>query len=200
RRDVPGGPRRRGRHPRREPRGRGPLWRGGVGATPATAADAWVGAVLCGGASRRMGRDKALLVIGGRPLARRVAGSLRAAGAAAVVAIGGDEGGLRAAGLEVVPDDRPGEGPLGGLVTALRWAARRQPPAAAVVVLACDLVDPAPHAVRRTLDALAADPGGDVAVPVVGSRHQWAHAAWRLRAGKPLAVQFGRGERAMHAA
>ncbi|MGH9187147.1 MAG: NTP transferase domain-containing protein, partial [Acidimicrobiales bacterium] len=41
----------------------------------------WSGAVLCGGASRRMGRDKALLVVDGSALAVNVAEALRTAGA-----------------------------------------------------------------------------------------------------------------------
>ena len=41
---------------------------------------AFAGAVLCGGRSRRMGRDKALIEIGGVPLAMRVASAVRDAG------------------------------------------------------------------------------------------------------------------------
>src|SRR5262245_1565825 len=91
------------------------------------------GAVLTGGASRRMGRDKALVEVDGRPMAGRVAAALREAGAAEVQAIGGDAAGLGELGLDVVPDRFPGEGPLGGIVTAL--SAASQP---VTVVVACD--------------------------------------------------------------
>jgi molybdopterin-guanine dinucleotide biosynthesis protein A len=74
----------------------------------------WGGAVLCGGASRRMGRDKALLPLDGLPLAVRVAQALGEAGAAEVVAVGGDRDGLASWDLPAVPDRWPGEGRAGG--------------------------------------------------------------------------------------
>src|SRR5258708_2361905 len=77
------------------------------------------GAALAGGAGRRVGTDKALLVVAGRALARTAADALLAAGAARVVAVGGDRAGLEALGLEVVVDEHPGEGPLGAILTAL---------------------------------------------------------------------------------
>ncbi|HKE74704.1 MAG TPA: NTP transferase domain-containing protein [Acidimicrobiales bacterium] len=158
---------------------------------------AFVGAVLCGGASRRMGRDKALVSVDGEALAARVAAALRAAGAADVVAVGGDAGALAALGLPVVPDAEPGAGPLTGLVTALGRPGLR---GRVAFVAACDLVAPSPAAIRATVAALAAAPEGDVAVPVAGGRRQWMHAAWRAAAGAPLAAAFAAGERAVHAA
>ena len=50
-----------------------------------------------------------------------------------MVAIGGDAAGLARLGLEVVVDQWPGEGPLGGLTTAVAWS-----PEPLVVVAACD--------------------------------------------------------------
>jgi molybdopterin-guanine dinucleotide biosynthesis protein A len=67
-----------------------------------------------------MGRDKAFVVVDGEPMVVRVARALQGAGAAEVVAVGGDEAGLSAVGLAHLPDDHPGEGPLGGVLTALR--------------------------------------------------------------------------------
>ena len=174
----------------------------------------FAGAVLCGGASRRMGRDKALIEVDGRPLAARVADAVVEAGAGAVVAVGGDLAALRAAGLAAVPDDEPGAGPLVGVVTALAVAgsggatARREgaAPVAArpsddiVFVAACDLVDPSPAAIAATVRALAGSEAGDVAVPLVDGRRQWVHAAWRRHARAPLAAAFEAGERAIHAA
>jgi molybdopterin-guanine dinucleotide biosynthesis protein A len=157
---------------------------------------AFAGAVLCGGASRRMGRDKALIALEGRALAVRVAEAVAAAGASRVVAVGGDLDGLRAAGLAAVPDrDGPGAGPLAGILTALAAAADD-----IVFVASCDLVRPSTEAVVATVRALSAQPDAGVAVPLVASRRQWMHAAWRRRAAAPLVAAFAAGERAVHAA
>jgi molybdenum cofactor guanylyltransferase len=158
----------------------------------------FAGAVLCGGASRRMGRDKALVEVDGRALALRVADALRRAGADPVTAVGGDLPALAALGLAGVPDEAPGEGPLTGVLTALANAAEAGAPI--VFVAACDLVAPDPAAVSATVAALDADPEADVAVPMAGGRRQWMHAAWRAGAAAPLAAAFEAGERAVHAA
>jgi molybdopterin-guanine dinucleotide biosynthesis protein A len=154
------------------------------------------GAVLCGGGSRRMGRDKALIAVGGRALALRVADALGAAGASEIVAVGGDGAALAALGLPTVPDAAPGAGPLTGILTALG----RPGPGDVVFVAACDLVAPTPSAVAATVAALEAADDADAAVPVADGRRQWLHAAWRRRCAGPLGAAFAAGERAVHAA
>lgn len=150
------------------------------------------GYVLCGGASRRMGRDKALLAVDGVAMARRVADALTAAGAGRVRAVGGDADGLRSLGLDQVPDRWPGEGPLGGVITALD-----QPGSAPVAaVLACDLLHPDPRAIAA-LVAEQARRRCDVVVPVVDGRHQWLHAVWHRRVQPILADLFRAGERSV---
>lgn len=167
----------------------------------------FVGAVLCGGASRRMGHDKALLELDGRALARRVADALTEAGAWRVVAIGGDAAGLTRWGLDVVADAHPGEGPLGGVLTAFAHArslagAGRESSSATdressttdiVAVLACDLIHPDSAAVAMVVAALA---GAHVAVPVHDGHRHVHHAVWHRRAEPVVAAAFARGERA----
>lgn len=150
------------------------------------------GYVLSGGASRRMGCDKALLEVDGVAMARRVAVALTAAGAGRVVAVGGDAAGLTAVGLEHVPDRWPGEGPLGGLVTALDHAGS----APVAVVLSCDLLHPDPAAIAGLVAELGTR-DCDVVVPVVDGRHQWLHAAWHRRVAAILADVFEAGERSL---
>jgi molybdopterin-guanine dinucleotide biosynthesis protein A len=88
------------------------------------------GYVLAGGASRRMGRDKALLPVGGVPLVAHVAGIVaEAAGSCAIVA---PEGRYEGLGFPVLCDGWPGEGPLGGIRTALESGGREWSVVAAV--------------------------------------------------------------------
>jgi len=143
-----------------------------------------------------MGRDKALLVVDGRPMARRVADAAMAAGAADVVAVGGDAPALAGLGLRVVPDLEPGAGPLLAVVAALDAV-----PADAVLVAGCDLVAPSPSAMARVVGALLAAPDADVAVPVdPAGVHQWVHAAWRPRARPELVAAHRSGARSVRRA
>ena len=65
------------------------------------------GVVLAGGRSTRMGTDKALVEVDGRPLVAVVASVLEVAGAAEVFVVGGNAARLADLGLRTVPDDRP---------------------------------------------------------------------------------------------
>jgi molybdopterin-guanine dinucleotide biosynthesis protein A len=147
-----------------------------------------------------MGTDKALVLVDGEPMLRRVAVALRRAGACDVACVGSAaDAGTHArrrgalAGLQVtaVDDDHPGEGPLGGILTALRAAPED---VEVVLVVACDLVAPSPAALEATVAGLG---DGDVAVP---QGREWLHAAWHRRALPELAERFSAGERSVHRA
>jgi molybdopterin-guanine dinucleotide biosynthesis protein A len=148
-----------------------------------------------------MGRDKALLMVDGEPMVRRVGRAVRAAGAAAVVTVGGDEAGLTAAllpldGVRVLADHDPGEGPLGGILTGLVALDHEL-----VLVVACDLLAPDPTAMAVTVQALVDEPAAEVAAPELDGRVQWLHAAWRRPSVQgPLAERFAAGERSIHRA
>lgn len=142
-----------------------------------------------------MGRDKALLRLGGEPMAARVSKALGSAGAARVIAVGGDAAALSGAGLAVVADIWPGEGPLGGVVTALECLDHD-----VVLVAACDLAHPSPAALAATVACVREAPHADVAVPVSGGRRHWVHAAWRRSTRDALVGQFDAGVRALHRA
>jgi molybdopterin-guanine dinucleotide biosynthesis protein A len=89
------------------------------------------GFVLAGGESRRMGRDKALTVLAGKPLIEHALGILRDAGLEARIA-GARSDLSRFA--PVVADAEPGRGPLGGICAAFAAC-----PAKRIVFLPVDL-------------------------------------------------------------
>jgi molybdopterin-guanine dinucleotide biosynthesis protein A len=66
-----------------------------------------------------MGRPKAVLDLDGAELATRPVAALRAGGAEVVALVGGDPAWATQLGVHAVVDRWPGEGPLGGLASAL---------------------------------------------------------------------------------
>lgn len=119
------------------------------------------GLLLTGGASRRMGSDKALLEVGGRRLVDRAVAVLSAV-ADPVVEVGPGWSGLPA-----VREDPPGTGPLAALgagAAALRTAGHEGP----VLVLAVDM----PHVTAGLLRFLAGRPGPGTVVPRAGGHPQ----------------------------
>jgi molybdenum cofactor guanylyltransferase len=151
------------------------------------------GVVLTGGASRRMGRTKALVEVDGAPMATSVAAALRSAGCTSVVALGGDPEELMPLDVPVVPDDHPGEGPLGGIATALRLFG-----AADVLVVACDLPFLGTDELGRLVDGARRHGDADVVVAWSGRREPTC-ALWRPSARAVVATAFDGGERAVHA-
>jgi molybdopterin-guanine dinucleotide biosynthesis protein A len=151
------------------------------------------GAVLTGGRSTRMGRDKAFIEVGGRPLAALAAAALREAGADEVVAVGGDLAALRAIGFDrAIPDLRPRAGPLGGILTALT-----DTEATVVAVLACDL----PNITSAVVGQLVAAAEGHDAALARTDRLEPLVGAWHpSRCLGPLQDAFNVGVRAVHRA
>lgn len=90
------------------------------------------GFVLVGGQSSRMGSDKALKTFRGTPLASRIAGQL--ANIAGQVSLVGDPRRYGHLGYPVVPDEFPGRGPVGGVLTALHASRSTWN-----IITACDL-------------------------------------------------------------
>jgi molybdopterin-guanine dinucleotide biosynthesis protein A len=148
-------------------------------------------AILAGGdASRLGGADKRALLVGGAPVLDRQLAALRAL-ASRIVVIGRSSDRVQAQGLEVVPDETPGCGPLGGIYTALVHAR-----AGRVLALACDL----PFVTSAFLGYLAdVDPGADVTVPRDSRGWHPLCAVWRAAVAPHLREQLDAGARAVHA-
>ncbi len=151
------------------------------------------GAVLAGGASRRMGTDKAFVTApDGRALVAVAADALVASGAARTFVVGGDRAGIEALGLAWVPDRHPGEGPLGGIITALAASAHDL-----VMVLACDMPEVDGTVPAALVQALVEHPSAGVAVALAGDREQPLTSCWRRSVAlDPLEAAFADGRRA----
>jgi molybdopterin-guanine dinucleotide biosynthesis protein A len=122
------------------------------------------GYVLAGGASSRMGRNKAFLTLDGRTLLEIAVTAVRDA-AGSVTIIGSPEvyGHL---GFPVIPDRRTNAGPLAGIETALTHAT-----AGWCLILACDMPRITPSALSRILDETQARPDAGCILPESADGH-----------------------------
>jgi molybdopterin-guanine dinucleotide biosynthesis protein A len=154
---------------------------------------ALAGLVLCGGGSRRMGADKALLPIAGVPLFLHVARRL-AEVADPVVLAPGTLGRLGATGYPEVADAGPGEGPLGGLVAGLAASPRDH-----MAVVACDM--PCVHAgVLQLISDTCRSGGWEAAVALTDDGLQPLHAVYAASALPTLRAALAGGTRSLRAA
>ena len=141
-----------------------------------------------GGRSSRMGRDKALLPFRGGVLAQTVARAVsEAAGSATLL---GDLVRYASLGYSVISDLYPGEGPLGGILAALRHTG-----ADWNLITACDMPQLHPKALRGLLKT-AAESGADAPLPVSpGGRPEPLCALYHRRCLEPFTAAFGAGVR-----
>ena len=149
--------------------------------------DQVAGFILAGGASSRMGRDKALLEVGGLPMLVRTARLLEPL-VVSVTVIGPPERYAPLA-LRVVPDDQPRLGPLGGLATALRISESEWN-----LVVGCDL----PYLLGAWLDwllARAVESRADAVVPESARGLEPLCAVYRARCAATISAALSRGER-----
>jgi molybdenum cofactor guanylyltransferase len=95
------------------------------------------GYVLAGGGSTRFGRDKALVEVGGTPMLERMIELLRlVTKEVKIIAAPNKYATFRTTTVE---DCWPGEGPLGGIITALEDAARSAARPQWNLILSCDM-------------------------------------------------------------
>lgn len=141
----------------------------------------WTGVVLAGGRSSRMGSDKALMPLhpGGPSLLDHALDRL-APLVDDLLVIGHPEQHGHV-GPFVIADDQPGKGPLGGLVTAMRYAGQDK-----LLVLAVDMPNVDEALLLRLMEGLgnftdAVIPRHDGRVePLVGAYHRRCASAFQL--------------------
>ena len=94
--------------------------------------------MLAGGKSERFGRDKAKVKIGGKPMLVRMC-ELLADSTLSSVRVVAPPKRYRNYGVVCVADRWPGEGPLGGIITALLEARTVSPFPSRSVIISCDM-------------------------------------------------------------
>ncbi|MEO5951071.1 MAG: molybdenum cofactor guanylyltransferase [Chloroflexia bacterium] len=93
-------------------------------------------AILAGGESRRMGRNKALLRLAheGKTVIEMVVARLAEAGFDTPILISNDLDNYAFLNIQTLPDEIPNIGPIGGILTALQYSAQER-----MLVVACDM-------------------------------------------------------------
>jgi len=120
------------------------------------------GCVLAGGGSRRMGTDKALLELDGKALVSLAVE--RFAGFPEILVSAADAESYAFTGARIIPDESPGMGPLGGLISVLKAA---KSPFVCFRPVDAPLVPAGLHAL---LSAACAENAQDAAIPVFQNR------------------------------
>jgi molybdopterin-guanine dinucleotide biosynthesis protein A len=134
-----------------------------------------------------MGRDKALLPFRGVTLAQTVAQAVKTA-AGSVSLVGNFRyGGL---GYEIVPDRYPGEGPLGGILTALDHST-----ADWNLIVACDMPGLSADFLRQLLNAAGRSDAGVLIPSGPSGRLEPLCAVYHRRSRQGLYAAFARGVR-----
>ena len=150
------------------------------------------GYTLAGGRSTRFGRDKALVEVGGRPMLERMIELLRrVTKQVKIVAVPSK---YAAFGAEIVEDRWPGEGPLGGIITALEDAAQSPTGYEWNLIVSCDM----PFLTEDWLQFLAnraAKSNAQVVFPHSASGPEPLCACWQTGAAVKLRSGFARGVR-----
>ena len=139
-------------------------------------------AIQAGGASRRMGQDKALVPFLGRPLIQRVADRLAGLADEILVTTNHPED-YHFLGLPLFADPIPERGALGGLYTALSAATHPL-----VAVVACDMPFANPHLLSAQVELLISTPA-DLVIPHSPEGLEPFHAVYRRDACLPPVLE-----------
>lgn len=150
-------------------------------------------AILAGGQSRRMGTDKALVELGGKPLIAHVVERLQPLNADETIIICRDQARYAFLGLATVEDITPDLGPIGGLFTALTLARN-----ANVILVGCDMPFASSEVMATLLDTQhRADDVYDALIPTWEGRPQPLHALYHVGCLAKVERAIEVGERAM---
>lgn len=139
------------------------------------------GVIMAGGASQRLGRNKALERIGGKALIERVIDSLVPLTTEVLVVVARAEQGAAfrlPPSVRVVGDRYPGRGSLGGILTGVDASAEPWS-----LVVACDMPFLNPGLLRRLIEESS---DVDAVVPRLGGQPEPLHALYSKACLAPM--------------
>ena len=151
-----------------------------------------LGYVQAGGASTRFGRDKALVGFGGRTMLAQTTGLL--ASVCGEVIIVAAEGQYPDVLVPLLADRWPGQGPLGGILTALQSSALRGTESIWNLIVSCDM----PFLTRDWLEFLcqrAERSAAQVAVAESANGLEPLCACWKTTSMPSVQAAFDSGVR-----
>jgi len=141
--------------------------------------------IQAGGRSRRMGGDKGLQILKGKPLVQHVYERV-ADLADEIILTTNNPRGYAFLGVRMVADEKPGAGALQGLRTALQAAHGEH-----VLVVACDMPFLQPVLLAYLLEKRAR---ADVIVPVAGGYYEPMHAVYARGCLAPISECLAAGD------
>lgn len=142
--------------------------------------------VLAGGRSTRLQQDKALLKLDSEWILEGILRKL-ALLSDDVLVVGGDQEKLRPLGVPIIPDARPGAGPLGGIYSGLQKMHYEHG-----LFVACDMPLLSLPLLQYMIEL---SPEFDVVIPRIGDNVEPLHAVYSKACLRPMHEQLDRGER-----
>ncbi len=143
--------------------------------------------VLAGGKSSRMGDDKSLLPVKGKPLIQHIISQL--SGYFTEIIIGANNAELYSdTKLRVIPDELPNQGPLMGIYSCLKASSTE-----INFVTACDIPQININLIQQMLDLVA---NCQIVMPVSNSnRYEPLFAVYKKSVAASIAELLGKGNR-----
>lgn len=140
-------------------------------------------AIIAGGKSSRMGRDKAFVELGGKTMIERVIERSAELGQSETILITNIPDDYRHLDMPMFTDVLPDKGSLGGIYTALTVAEGPH-----VLVLACDMPFISTGMLRYMIAQM--DDVSDIVVPRVDGYPQGMHAIYKKTCLRPIREQL----------
>jgi molybdopterin-guanine dinucleotide biosynthesis protein A len=147
---------------------------------------------MAGGGSTRFGQDKARAILAGQPMLTRMCLLLSPVTTAIHIVAPPDR--YEFATAPVIEDRWPGEGPLGGIITALLHTSEREPSTTWNLIISCDMPFLTPEFLTHLRDFAHAS-NAKAIVPESAQGREPLCACWHTSSASQLQSAFESGVR-----